>query len=292
MNKLFKKSFIVFLALLISGISQFACADQLKNIQQKQKVTQEKIKKLKNLEKLEKNKMFKNQQKLEQASNSLQTSKTRYSSLEAQLAQLERDLNKSAAEFNSANVHMRSRIRQVYKHQRKGMFELALEDYNRALEIDSNYVVSYIGQGNMYYRLGNYWSAIDSYTQVIHRNTEYVPMAYLWRGMSYKNLGENQRAIADLRKTLELEPDNATALNGMGYVLACGNRDLTQALSYCKRALDKAPASAACLDSIGWVYFKLGLKKDAERYLSQAQALLPDNPDIAEHIRLLQKDPV
>ncbi|MBR1419792.1 MAG: tetratricopeptide repeat protein [Selenomonadaceae bacterium] len=100
-------------------------------------------------------------------------------------------------------------------YERKGMFELALADYNRALEIDSDYVVSYIGQGNMYYRLGNYWSAIDSYTQVIHRNTEYVPMAYLWRGMSYKNLGENQKAIADLRKTLELEPDNEIARNNL-----------------------------------------------------------------------------
>ena len=100
------------------------------------------------------------------------------------------------------------------------------------------------------------------------------------------------RCLSLYKKALDIDPTNPTALNGMGYVLACGNRDLTQALSYCKRALDKAPASAACLDSIGWVYFKLGLKKDAERYLSQAQALLPDNPDIAEHIRLLQKDPV
>lgn len=91
------------------------------------------------------------------------------------------------------------------------------------------------------------------------------------------------------KQALEIEPENPTALNGLGYVLACENKDLTQALTYCKRALEIAPNSAACLDSIGWVYFKLGLQKDAERYLSQAQALQPDDPDIAEHMRLLQE---
>lgn len=97
-----------------------------------------------------------------------------------------------------------------------------------------------------------------------------------------------ERCLSLYRKALEADPENPTALNGIGYVLACEGHDLTQALSYCKRALDKAPDSAACLDSIGWVYYKLGLLKDAEHYLTQAQTLLPDNPDIAAHIDQLQ----
>ena len=136
-NRFVKKMFIVFVALLIGNISLVADANQLKTIQHKQRVTHEKIKILKVLEHLEKNKLYKNQQKLEQASNTLQKSKNQYSSLESQLAQMERDLNASVAEFNKANVDMRKRIRQVYKNQRTGMFQLILtsKDLNSLLDV-------------------------------------------------------------------------------------------------------------------------------------------------------------
>ena len=136
-NRFVKKMFIVFVALLIGNISLVAGANQLKTIQHKQRVTHEKIKRLKVLEHLEKNKLYKNQQKLEQASNTLQKSKNQYSSLESQLAQMEKDLNASVAEFNKANVDMRKRIRQVYKNQRTGMFQLILtsKDLNSLLDV-------------------------------------------------------------------------------------------------------------------------------------------------------------
>ena len=136
-NRFIKNIFIVFLALLIGNISLIASADQLKNIQQKQRVTHEKIKRLKVLEHLEKSKLYKNQQKLEQASTNLQNSQNKYAQLERQLAQMERDLTASIAEFNNANIQMRKRIRQVYKNQRTGMFELILtaKDLNSLLDI-------------------------------------------------------------------------------------------------------------------------------------------------------------
>ena len=136
-NRFVKKMFIVFVTLLIGNISLVADANQLKTIQHKQRVTHEKIKRLKVLEHLEKNKLYKNQQKLEQASNTLQKSKNQYSSLESQLAQMEKDLNASVAEFNKANVDMRKRIRQVYKNQRTGMFQLILtsKDLNSLLDV-------------------------------------------------------------------------------------------------------------------------------------------------------------
>mgnify|MGYP005765084413 CR=1 FL=1 len=136
-NRFIKNIFIVFLALLIGNISLIASADQLKSIQQKQRVTHEKIKRLKVLEHLEKSKLYKNQQKLEQASTNLQNSQNRYAQLERQLAQMERDLTASIAEFNNANIQMRKRIRQVYKNQRTGMFELILtaKDLNSLLDI-------------------------------------------------------------------------------------------------------------------------------------------------------------
>lgn len=136
-KKITKNIFIVFVALLMFNIGLVADANQLKTIQQKQKVTHEKIKRLKVLEHLEKNKLYKNQQKLEQASNNLQQSKNEYANLEIQLKQMEKDLTASVQEFNKANIDMRKRIRQVYKNQRTGMFELILtaKDLNSLLDV-------------------------------------------------------------------------------------------------------------------------------------------------------------
>ncbi|MBP5284169.1 MAG: tetratricopeptide repeat protein [Treponema sp.] len=100
--------------------------------------------------------------------------------------------------------------------------------------------------------------------------------------------GDTDKCIDYYRRSLDADEDNTTALNGLGYVLASEDKDLTSALSYCKRALEKAPQSAAVLDSIGFVYMKLGLKNDSLKYLKQAQAILPDNEEIAEHIRVAQ----
>ena len=98
-----------------------------------------------------------------------------------------------------------------------------------------------------------------------------------------------EKCLESYKKALEYDPENTTALNGMGYVLACENRDLTRALSYCKKALSYNTNSASCLDSVGWIYLKLGLIDDAFKYLRQAQELMPDNEEIAEHIRIAEE---
>lgn len=95
-------------------------------------------------------------------------------------------------------------------------------------------------------------------------------------------------SLSYYEKSLEIDEENVTALNGLGYVLATENRDLAKALSCCKKAVKNSPDSAACLDSLGYVYYKLGLFKDAKKYLEMAEQLDKENEIIAEHIRDVQ----
>ncbi|MBR7064128.1 MAG: tetratricopeptide repeat protein [Treponema sp.] len=94
---------------------------------------------------------------------------------------------------------------------------------------------------------------------------------------------DTEKCLHYYEKSLETDPENLTSLNGMGYVLACQNKDLTKALSYCKKALDAEPKSSACLDSLAWIYFKLGLMKEAEKYINEAEKLDKNNAIIKEH---------
>lgn len=102
--------------------------------------------------------------------------------------------------------------------------------------------------------------------------------------VAWENSDEST-AIDYYERALDLEPENSTALNGLGYVLACMGKDLTRALFLCKRAVDMMPESAAYLDSLGWVYFKLGLFKEAEGFLSRAKEKDSEAVEIAEHYK-------
>lgn len=102
-----------------------------------QQQAREKINYLKKLENAEKNKLHNNQRKLEAASNNLQTSKNQYTTVEVQLRQVESDLAVATGEFNAIDAKLKNRIREVFKSQRTGMFELILsaKDLNSFLDI-------------------------------------------------------------------------------------------------------------------------------------------------------------
>ena len=105
--------------------------------------------------------------------------------------------------------------------------------------------------------------------------------------------GKSEDSVALYERILEANPNNTTALNGLGYVLACLDKDLTKALSLCKKAVDMNPDNPAFLDSLGWVYYKLGLYKEAKNYIKRARDKDSKSPEIAEHfsaINLLESE--
>jgi len=85
----------------------------------------------------ERNKLSNNQQKLEKAQIQLSSTTQKYNALIYNLSSMENQLNYAIKEFNSIDAQMKDRIRQVYKHQRSGMFELILSatDVNTLLDM-------------------------------------------------------------------------------------------------------------------------------------------------------------
>jgi Flp pilus assembly protein TadD len=86
-----------------------------------------------------------------------------------------------------------------------------------------------------------------------------------------------------LRRLMELKPDDANAYNALGYSLADRNQRLPEALELIERALKLAPQDAFILDSMGWVYFRMGNVAQARTYLERAYKIRAD-PEVATHL--------
>ena len=97
-------------------------------------------------------------------------------------------------------------------------------------------------------------------------------------------LGRGKEAAAWLNKALAKDPENANALNSMGYILADEGVLLDKALAFCRKALNLQKTNPAYLDSVGWVYHKMGLEKQALSYLQKAVEGEPDNVDFRIHL--------
>ncbi len=131
----------IFIFLLLATTGIFSLPNCYANttrseIQKRQKQTRAKINHLKWLENLETNKLYKNQQKLEKTSTSLETSRKQYSSAQGRLNELENNLSIALSEFSQLDFQMKRRIRQIFKDQRRGFFELLLsaQDFNIFLD--------------------------------------------------------------------------------------------------------------------------------------------------------------
>lgn len=91
------------------------------------------------------------------------------------------------------------------------------------------------------------------------------------------------RAEADLRKIIELEPDNASALNALGYILSNHTQRYDEATQLIEQALELSPNDPTVLDSMGWVKYRVGDLPLALDYLQRAYDLYPDT-EIAAHL--------
>ena len=103
------------------------------------------------------------------------------------------------------------------------------------------------------------------------------------RAMLSDQLGDLKGTEDDLRSILDREPDNAMALNALGYTLADRNERLDEALAMLQRAAELEPGDPAVRDSLGWVHYRLGNLQRAEQLLRGAFAEFPDQ-EVAAHL--------
>ena len=103
------------------------------------------------------------------------------------------------------------------------------------------------------------------------------------RAMVHESEGQLGAMENDLRSILAQDPDHAATLNALGYTLTNHTQRYEEAVNLIERALVLSPGDPAILDSLGWVYYKLGQYSESEALLREAHDAFPD-PEVAAHL--------
>ncbi len=117
------------------------------------------------------------------------------------------------------------------------------------------------------------WSAmeqaIDAAGKLSESADEKEAIVFL-RGAMYERMKHFEQAEAEFRNVLKLNPNSASALNYLGYMLADRNVRLPEAFDMIRKAVDQEPTNSAFLDSLGWVYFRMNKLEEAEESLRRS----------------------
>ncbi|MGB6236129.1 MAG: tetratricopeptide repeat protein, partial [Bradyrhizobium sp.] len=126
-----------------------------------------------------------------------------------------------------------------------------------------------------------YSQGIDILPKETDKNTW---VYYYYRGICEERDKQWNKAEADMRKALDLQPEQPHVLNYLGYSWIDQGINLDEGMKMIKRAVDQRPDDGYIVDSLGWAYYRIGNYEDAVKNLERAIDLKPEDPTINDHL--------
>jgi len=136
-------------------------------------------------------------------------------------------------------------------------------------------------EGNLLRDFKEYQASFDFFSELLKENPKDAEYLY-FRSLVAERLNKIDVVIEDLSYVIENDPENAAALNALGYTLADKTSKLNEALKLIQRAWELEPEDPAIIDSLGWVNFKLGNHETALKLLSEAMEQFDDG-EVSAH---------
>jgi tetratricopeptide (TPR) repeat protein len=129
--------------------------------------------------------------------------------------------------------------------------------------------------------------AASAYSGALERiaapDRRHWPLLY-FRGIAYEQSDQWPEAEADFLAALDLEPDQPLVMNYLAYSWVEQKENLDRAQEMLRRAVDLRPSDGYIVDSLGWVYYRLGKFELAVKELERAVELRPQDPTINDHL--------
>jgi tetratricopeptide (TPR) repeat protein len=141
--------------------------------------------------------------------------------------------------------------------------------------------------GNIQRARKDFASCADTYSKAI----DTVPnpeksnwVMFYFRGICYERSHQWPAAETDMKKALELFPEQPLVLNYLGYSWVDQGVHLDQGMDMIRRAVEQRPDDGYIVDSLGWAYFRTGNYDEAVKNLERAVELKPEDPTINDHL--------
>jgi tetratricopeptide (TPR) repeat protein len=168
----------------------------------------------------------------------------------------------------------------------EGKADEAVKTAKTLLKGDADDRDGQIGLSQVYSRLRRWKEAEDSLAEAEKLATRPEEKQYILflKGALYERQKKIDQAEQAFRQLLQQDPNNAMTLNYLGYMLADHDLHLEESLELVQKALAADPQNGAYLDSLGWVYFKLGKFDLAEESLRKAATKSPGDPTVQDHL--------
>ena len=140
-----------------------------------------------------------------------------------------------------------------------------------------------IAAAEAYVQAGDHASAIALIKAALGAKPDELDLQFQL-GSLQERAGDTKAAEETFLALLVKDTEHAPSLNYLGYMWAESGKNLERAHEMLVRAVGKEPRNGAYVDSLGWVYFRLGNLELAEKYLTDAVKLLPRDATVHEHL--------
>ena len=145
-----------------------------------------------------------------------------------------------------------------------------------------------VALGDILRRKKRFAEAVTAYDEALRRAAA-LGLGERWtlyydRGVALERSGQWQRSEADLKRALDLKPDQPLVLNYLGYSWIDRGENLEQGLKMIEKAVELRPEDGYIVDSLGWAHYRMGDHAGAVGYLEKATELVPEDPTINDHL--------
>lgn len=204
----------------------------------------------------------------------------------AQSYELQNELNTAISEYkkvvnNKYSFEAELRIAVILAKQGQ-IKDARLRLQNMSPDSKDKELRVYLTEGEILNTAKQYEDAFDLYSEALQQLTDNDRLIYA-RALTAEKLGKIDVAVKDLESLVKREPENAQALNALGYTLIDKTKQLKRGLGYIKKAYKLEPDDPAIHDSMGWAYYRLGEYDKSLKFLRLAFEKLKD-AEVAAHL--------
>ncbi len=180
-------------------------------------------------------------------------------------------------------LYANAQIHTAMIFKKEGRLDDAILVLTQAIQKKNDQAILYLYLSSLYEEQKNFAVAEKTVLEGIGRFPRNADLHYV-RGSILEKMNRFEESIKSMETVLDIDPQNADALNFIGYSYADRGIHLDRAEQMIIQALKIKPDNGYILDSLGWVHFKKNQYVSALKHLQRARQLLPDDANIMEHL--------